>query len=204
MNINYKLLYQSQEYYLKHLGIKIIETPWVVPNNIMDITKPDVLKNKEDYYSLKSAEKSLVASGEQSFLYMIINGYLTDGKYQTITPCFRHEQQKDFFHGKYFMKNELIYFGEKLVNENGLNEIIHFAKIYFEQFIGSGVKTVSVGENAFDIVYEDVELGSYGIRTFNGISWIYGTGCAEPRLSRTIQLYKNKENRCGYYSDCFL
>lgn len=32
-----------------------------------------------------------------------------------------------------------------------------------------------------------IELGSYGIRTCDYLEYIYGTGCAEPRLSQTIK-----------------
>ena len=44
----------------------------------------------------------------------------------------------------------------------------------------------------FDIHYYDknglaVELGSYGIRECEFLKWIYGTGCAEPRLSKVCE-----------------
>jgi len=35
----------------------------------------------------------------------------------------------------------------------------------------------------YDITYKDIELGSYGIRHCEFLDWIFGTGCAEPRLS---------------------
>lgn len=56
----------------------------------------------------------------------------------------------------------------------------------------------------FDIVINidqlNIELGSYGIRSRSinnkTISWIYATGCAEPRLSNAIKKNKN----IGYHS----
>jgi len=36
---------------------------------------------------------------------------------------------------------------------------------------------------------EGYELGSYGIRECEFLTWIYGTACAEPRTSKLITLY---------------
>lgn len=36
------------------------------------------------------------------------------------------------------------------------------------------------------------ELGSYGIRECEYLKWIYATGCADPRLSKIINLYNNE------------
>ena len=44
----------------------------------------------------------------------------------------------------------------------------------------------------YDIEYNKVELGSYGIRENEYLTWIYGTGCAEPRLSK-LQKYIDHE-----------
>ena len=38
----------------------------------------------------------------------------------------------------------------------------------------------------YDIDYHGIELGSYGIRHCQFLNWIYGTGCAEPRLSKVM------------------
>ena len=45
-------------------------------------------------------------------------------------------------------------------------------------------------ETGFDIEINGNELGSYGIRSCEFLEWIYGTGCAEPRTSNLIQLFK--------------
>jgi len=195
--INYEILSASQKFYEK-LGHKIIDVPWVVSNNIMNITKPEELKNKEEYYSLKYCEKSLVASGEQSFLYMIINGQLPSGRYQTITPCFRHENQKDLTHRKYFMKNELIIYEESgfAPLEISCKVLVDHAIKFYEEYLGDKVSVNKISKNQTDIECDcgglgKIELGSFGIRQYNGIKWIYGTGCAEPRLSTVIEILKN-------------
>jgi hypothetical protein len=33
-------------------------------------------------------------------------------------------------------------------------------------------------------MYNGFELGSYGVRQYHDITWIYGTGIAEPRFSK--------------------
>ena len=99
--INYNNLAKSIEFY-EIQGYKRIEAPWLVPPCIDNITKP---KNKR-HYMLKHNNKCLVASGEQSFMYLYLKENLPLGKFQTITPCFRDERY-DLYHEKYFMKNEL-------------------------------------------------------------------------------------------------
>ena len=42
------------------------------------------------------------------------------------------------------------------------------------------------GTIQYDIDYHGIELGSYGIRHCQFLNWIYGTGCAEPRLSKVM------------------
>jgi hypothetical protein len=39
-----------------------------------------------------------------------------------------------------------------------------------------------------DINYNDIELGSYGTRKHGHLNWSFGTGLAEPRTSRLINL----------------
>ena len=86
------------------------------------------------------------------------------------------------------MKAELI--NAQDVDEGHLIHMIHDACAFFERFFP--VRVVST-EQGYDIVEKGTrfELGSYGIRdkAFVGkrLRWIYGTGCAEPRLSLAIQ-----------------
>jgi hypothetical protein len=52
------------------------------------------------------------------------------------------------------------------------------------------VKTYdSRSDESYDIECNGVELGSYGVRHFENIDWIYGTGLAEPRLSTVMNKY---------------
>lgn len=188
--INYNLLAHAMSYY-EDKGFKRIEVPWTVTPGIDDITKP---KDKI-HYQLKHNNKCLIGSGEQGFLYLYCKDYLPKGRYQTTTPCFRDDQY-DGMHAKCFMKNELIITDS--VNEDTLKEIIDAAVGFFSQYVDVKVIKTDIG---YDIVSKEgeYELGSYGIRHCEYIDWVYGTGCAEPRLSRVMNSisidnrYKNNE-----------
>ena len=176
--IDYGLLAQSIGYY-ENKGFKRIEAPWTVSTATDDITKPA----DRIHMQLKHNDKCLVGSGEQSFLYLYTKDYLPKGRYQTITPCWRYEAY-DGMHAKCFMKNELIITDK--VDKETLQEIIDAAVGFFSQYLEVQVVETEIG---YDIVSKEggYELGSYGIRHCEYMDWIYGTGCAEPRLSRVLK-----------------
>ncbi len=39
-----------------------------------------------------------------------------------------------------------------------------------------------------DIMIKGIEVGSYGYRYIDDFAWVYGTGCAEPRLSQVLAM----------------
>ena len=177
--INYLNIQRSIEYYENNL-FQRIEIPWTVSKQIDDITKPI----EKQSYQLKHNDKCLVGSGEQSFLYLYLKGFLPKGQYQGTCPCWRYENF-DFLHSKYFIKNELI--KTDVVNEYELEKIINTCLGFYKQFIPScEVVKTDIG---FDIEVKGNELGSYGIRSCDFLTWIYATGCAEPRLSNLMNLY---------------
>lgn len=179
--INYKLLSDSIEYYEKE-GFSRIESPWTVSEYIDNLTKPKDIVS----FQLKHNDKCLVASGEQSFLYLYLKDFLPKGQFQTTTPCFRHESF-DYSHTKYFIKNELI--KTDVVNSEELDIIVDKCFIFFKKYIPNiDVITTDIG---FDINYKNNEIGSYGIRENEFLKWIYATGCAEPRFSKILNLYNN-------------
>lgn len=177
--IDYKLLDDSVKFY-ENEGFSRIESPWAVSAQIDDITRPE----EKTPYELKHNNKRLVASGEQSFLYLYLKGFLPKGKFQTITPCYRYESF-DFLHTKYFMKNELI--DTENVSEKRLEEILDIALNFYRQYIPDATEVQT--PDGFDIIVHGKELGSYGIRQCEFAKWIYATGCAEPRTSSLIKLY---------------
>lgn len=179
--INYRLLDDSLNFY-EAKGFKRIEAPWTVSEYVDNITKPQ----DRISFQLKHNDKCLVASGEQSFLYLYLKEFLPKGQFQTITPCFRFESF-DFLHTKYFMKNELI--KTDIVTDIELNKVVDIALEFYSHFFPMNKLDVVSNTGGYDIVIEGNELGSYGIRSCKFLGWIYGTGCAEPRMSKLITLY---------------
>jgi hypothetical protein len=186
--IDYNILSESVKYY-NSKGFRRIESPWTVSEAASKITAPEgVIINK-----LQHNGKCLVASGEQSFLYLMIKGFLSPGRYQTITPCFR-DDSFDTMHSKYFMKNELIITDNI---DNSGEEIAHIALEFVKLYLPEAkiMTMLADGERGrtYDIVWynhrgEGYEIGSYGYRSHNNLRWIYGTGIAEPRLSSVMSI----------------
>jgi hypothetical protein len=179
--INYKLLDESINHYTNK-GFQRIETPWMVTEAVDSITRPrDV-----EPYVVDAKKKNLIASGEQGFLYLYLKEYLPLGKFQTVTPCFRNDVF-DFTHTKYFMKNELIQ--TESVSISNLEEVVDNALELFQPYFTKPLSVIN-SPDGFDINHGEYELGSYGIRECEFLKWIYGTGWAEPRMSKLINLYK--------------
>lgn len=176
--IDYALLADSVDFYSQR-GFTRIEVPWTVSEAVNSITKPKWAVS----YKLEHNGKCLVGSAEQSFVYMMVKGYLAAGRWQAITPCFRDE----FFdetHSKYFMKNELI--NTMDVSERSVEECCDTALSFFRKHAGKDCEAVKTPEG-WDIELNGLELGSYGLRISDTLAWVYATGCAEPRFSTAIR-----------------
>lgn len=189
--IDYLKIAKSVEFYEKK-GYMRLEVPWMISQEIAQLTKPPQAKD----YIIKESEKVLVASAELSFLYLANKGQLPKGMYQATTPCFRNEPV-DLLHRKNFIKNELI--NTKNISHKQLKETINDAFLFFSLYIDKKklkiVKTEAYKSDInYDIVVlvnnEELELGSYGIRQCEILKWIYGTGLAEPRLTLIMNRLK--------------
>lgn len=187
--VNYALIHYSNTFYVEN-GFQRIESPWTVTHAIANITKPP----ESSFWTIAEKNKVLVASGEQGFLYLNEKGFLPKGKFQTTTPCFRDDTFDDT-HTKYFIKTELIQ--TNFVTEANLLKMVEIAEKFFHnvafthrESVISGtlaeIERVSMKDGSIDIMMNGVEVGSYGIRQHHNFSWIYGTGCAEPRLSKAL------------------
>lgn len=183
--INYNNIADSIDFYTS-CGYQRIEAPWTVSEYVDDITRP----KDRPHLQLKHNGKCLVASGEQSFLYLYLKEYLPLGKYQTVTPCFRFEPY-NLYHEKTFIKNELIITDN--VNAENLDKIINDAFNFFKSKLDKQeLLKIVKADIGYDIEYNGIELGSYGIRKNEYLTWIYGTGCAEPRLSKIQTYFRNE------------
>lgn len=207
----YKRLLEAVAFYEK-LGYRYDEAPWAVSEQAMNITRPSQYRNlptmsyRVNYhgYDQKKGYESdgvvlcPVASAEQSFLHdQLTNEYRIVGRYVTLTPCFRNEEIIDVLHRPYFMKVELINWTETST-EVGMYKMIHDAEAFFRKECKLKVDVIPNLDpdpisvtRGFDIVTRQgrVELGSYGIREHESVGrWVYGTGCAEPRLTRAMEI----------------
>jgi hypothetical protein len=178
--INYEYIHNSILHYEEH-GFKRIESPWTVSEEIQQITIPD---KEAINFKLEHNQKCLVGSGEQSFLYLYLKGFLPKGQFQTVTPCFRYNNF-DILHTKYFIKNELI--KTDVTNKNALLDMCDAALAFYQKYIPDA--KIVRSDEGWDIEVDGKELGSYGHRRCSFLEWLYGTGCAEPRLSMLIQQY---------------
>lgn len=192
--IDYNLISETLTYY-RNFGFKQVEVPWLVTNNVDRITKPDDVLS----YVVSNKNKNLIASGEQGFLYNDIKGFLPPGDYITFTPCFRNETH-DVTHLKTFFKGELYINDACRVNQSELLSLVKNAEANFFALIRENVGEDSEFDTdklqviktdiGYDIEYDGLELGSYGIRIHEHLKWIYGTAIAEPRLSNLIKKLK--------------
>ena len=178
-NINWERLISSMAFYAS-IGYTYRDLNWTVSRDVSEITKTN---DRKDYLI---EDRAVVASGEQSFLELIKNGKLKQGKYHGITPCFRDETTIDYLHQRYFMKVELI--NTLNVSTNSLDNMVLDAFELYSKYLD--VKVTELDKNLYDIVdlKNNIELGSYGIRTTEFGNYCYGTGIAEPRLSKVLKL----------------
>lgn len=182
--IRYDLLEEARRFYQK-INYESVEVPWMVGKDAYYGTKPS---DSEDLY-VPAWNSYLAASAEQSFMHLMQTAtfprvWQTEegvevlaGKYQAITPCFR-DDTPDFFHKPYFMKLELLDF-----NTENLSSMLSDARVFFLTLDLPTV--VEKTEEGLDLVCSSsgIELGSYGVRHWEGFSWVYGTGLALPRAT---------------------
>jgi len=173
--IDYVLLNEAYVYY-QSIGFKYTDVPWIVGETAYNSTKPP-----ESVDATVATGGYLCASGEQSFMQLLQED--APLKYNfCITPCFRLGETSAV-HFPYFMKLEL--FSTRGCEDEVLF-LMHKAKLFFERH--TEVKELKTREGV-DLMdsRSGFELGSYGIRHFEGRDYTYGTGLALPRLSMVSQ-----------------
>jgi hypothetical protein len=190
--ISYENIQKSIEFYGRR-GFNYMEVPWIIPKNINQEThqnKVTVAHLDLESYRTNKQEDSLVGSAEQSFRCLDFNHFALEGRLIAVTPCFR-DDAPNYWHQKYFIKSELFY---KTSNtEEVLQEFINAAYDFFISFQLNILVTKTSDYKAlksYDIIDQasGQELGSYGIRILrDGNTYVYGTGCAEPRLSKVVK-----------------
>jgi hypothetical protein len=204
-SIDWARLARAMAYYERSLDAQSIDVPWWVTQDIISVTCPP----DRQAYGLDLNGKKLVGSAEQSFLYMLAKGQLAANVvYQAITPCFREEPHTRF-HRKHFMKLELFSHGDVASLQPRLDAVLQACQAFFsEELPGVAIKVVPEMHHASlpgsvdlvaDVAGIDHELGSYGMRTYDGLgTWLYATGCAEPRTS-SIAPTASRSRAGGYH-----
>lgn len=176
ITIDYARIATAVSYYVG-LGYVPTEVPWIVGERAYEVTKPP---GAVGFVTLRGY---LVASAEQGFIQLLQGGAKL-GKCVAVTPCFRHETYDDL-HLPYFMKVELIATAD--VSDTALTGMIREAEGFFNAYIRTQVIETHDGYDIVEAV-TGIELGSYGRRQTGDLTWLYGTGLAEPRLAKAIQL----------------
>ena len=186
--IDYGILAEALRIYERY-GYQRITTPWLVSKEAIYATKPF------DHRSFETFDGHLVASGEQGFIQMALDGLLAhDVKLMTITPCFR-DDAIDEWHLRHFVKIELCWAYPK-DSWQALVEMIENAGTVLRCLGAKTSVPMSTPPGIYDLVDErGIELGSYGIRKYKNFEWVFGTGLAEPRFSQAAKA-RFKE-RCG-------
>jgi hypothetical protein len=172
--IDHTKIVAAEEYY-ERAGYQKLDVPWVIGREAYCATFP------EHAFPFFTLGGFLPASGEQSFIQLMLDGKLPAGKYQCTTPCFRDEQEYNELHLPYFYKVELI-----LVGSSSYYNTIKDAEGFFIDYCE--IHREPINSDQVDIVEATtcIELGSYGRRQFKDFCWVYGTGLAEPRLSQVL------------------
>ena len=65
-----------------------------------------------------------------------------------------------------------------------MNKMIDSAKEFYSNYLK--VQVSEIQDEMYD--KNKIELGSYGTRKYKNIEWVFGTGLAEPRLSRVLKI----------------
>lgn len=188
--------------FYRQRGYEWADVPWAVSGNALLITKPPLLPLNECPHFKRLY---IVASAEQGFLHQQLEyratfpGIGLKGRYVALTPCFRNELDFDALHRPYFLKTELIDWDR--TTDRDLHDMVALAEEFFSAYLTVDVVETDLEDplaasKTFDIVSRRgrIELGSYGVRHHQDVGeWLYGTGCAEPRLSYAI----TKERELG-------
>lgn len=179
--INYRRAAKAIKRYQK-LGYTYVDTPWLVSDEAIAATLPPGKHGFElGHPTLKPGK--LVGSAEQGFIQLMLDNAIRPGNYVSAGPCFRDEEVVDQTHQYAFFKVELITIqsstGTRLTDSDARYMASEVEDVLYEMY-GFGAHVVKTPDG-WDIEVEGVEVGSYGVREYNGHRWVYGTGLALPR-----------------------
>lgn len=172
---------------------------WFRAKRVPALVDPDVMAHTcpagvNDSRLYGQGTDTVVASAEQSFLQLDKDGELEPGEWMALTPCYREEPVMDETHLPVFLKLELMCLskGDMFYTRTEAMQLAHKLRKFLHEFYVLPTELVET-EEGWDVMYEDLELGSFGVRrTLTGKSYIYGTGLAEPRASIALMRFQQK------------
>lgn len=177
------LIHEALTYY-SNIGYISTSTPIIVESSTSKETKPEFV---DDLYH--DNDHVYVGSAEQGFIQLYNSGVLNDnGSYMSISPCFRKESILNKTNYLMFLKIELMIITDTpgIDFDKILNDAFGFFKTKANVM---SLKMDTISKSQTDLTLNGIEIGSYGIRTFNdNKKYIYGTGLAEPRFSYALSL----------------
>jgi len=188
--IAWDLLHATTEYYSTQSqastrgAFQFIEVPWLVSEKAIRSTfQGNIHEALPGQFA--------VGSAEQSFAQLLLDGELDPKEqYVALSPCFRDEPIVDELHQNHFMKVELIqpYTGTDDEDYWLAREAAYWFQRLADRYSHHRNKRIHVVKTpeGYDVTLNGIEVGSYGIRHFEGFSWVYGTALAEPRFSTAI------------------
>lgn len=182
--ISFPLIVSAYNFFMQK-GFTPVCAPMTVSKKMMDHTCPPGVRDRR----LRHIDGSTyVASAEQSFLQMEVDGDIDDADWlMAITPCFR-DDQLDATHFNIFLKVELFAY-----DMDDFQLIADLSYKFWTEYVGIPVTKLKTPDG-IDIMYGDLELGSFGTRlTTQGIPYVYGTGVAEPRGSLAITMENERD-----------
>lgn len=173
-DINIKLLHLALNFY-ERLGYRHLSAPMLVDKDVVEYTLPEGCIAKEHVDG-----KYYVGSAEQSFLQLIKDGEsFTTNKFMMITPCQRDEKILDDQHLEIFLKIELI-------SLNPVDDVLEDVRSFLRTITNLDIDIMNTGNGSRDLYINNIEVGSFGFNTYNGIKYQYGTGIALPRLTQSL------------------
>lgn|SRR6185312_723811 len=189
-HIDYDLLSKAKQFYGKR-GFCSIEVPWIVDK------KYSLVTTSNDKAFATKPSKHFVGSAEQAFLQLAFRNKLVEyHRYQSITPCFRRDKE-DESHGQWFMKLELFEYCTNIESSHLRKNLgfdypwfISSAHSFFSSLApeGTDIKIIPTEGGGSDIMINGVEVGSYGKRCHENVTWLYGTGIALPRFNYALSV----------------
>lgn len=184
LEIDSDMLSHASTYY-EEKGFAAYPTPWLVEHDAYFATFP--VHSKSRPWQAPNGMYH-VASAEQGFLQLLLDGHKLSGRFQSTTPCFRDEERYDAIHQPYFYKLELF---SSCATEEEVSYMLLCAQKLLKN-LGLNTKIVQMKDGSYDLLERasGIELGSYGTRKHQQHTWAYGTGIAMPRTQYCIEKSK--------------